>query len=109
MSNRFIVWLLQFDINFLDARTSEPTHGCNDLDYSCASDADQGRCNIAGYRLRMTRDCKLSYKMCTPTSKCEDNDSICNWWRKESYCNSTSTYHKFMMKNCKYTCNVVGC
>ena len=89
--------------------TPKPTHGCKDLDYSCASDAGKGRCKIAGYRLRMTRNCKLSCKMCALTSKCEDNNSICNWWGKQGYCNLTSTYHQFMMKNCKYTGNAVGC
>ena len=109
VSNRFIAWLLKFVINFLDVTTPKPIHGCKDLDYSCASDADRGRCHISGDRLRMTRNCKLSCKMCTPTNKCEDNDSICNWWGKQGYCKLTSKYHKFMMKNCKYTCNAVGC
>ncbi|XP_057300753.1 putative tyrosinase-like protein tyr-1 [Hydractinia symbiolongicarpus] len=76
---------------------------CVDSTNLCQSKAKSYGCLFQ--RKFMSKYCKKICKMCSSYSRCNDEDSLCNWWKQRGYC-SLKNYKDYMKKNCRYSCDL---
>ena len=53
----------------------------------------------------MSVNCQKTCQMCGPNNTNFDQNSLCQFWEKQGFCDKSSYYCSGTVKACKYTCN----